>query len=212
MKSSSAVFFDELGDTARTVALKYFRKELAVDETQDKSPVTQADREIEQNLRALTKKTFPAYGVIGEEFGKGNPEAEFVWVIDPIDGTKAFATGRPTSGTIIGLAYNGVASAGLIDQAFAGKMVWRRRPFLPLQWEPVKVAPVRSLAAARFHTTVPSMFDGGYEANLDILCRSVKWPIFNCDCYAYGLLALGWIDLIVEKRGSFHPGCFGLRR
>src|ERR1700692_1456074 len=91
-----ASFFYELADAARVIALRYVRQNLVVDEKEDKTPVTQADREIEQKLRAMIKQKFPGHGVIGEEFGMENEAAEFVWVIDPIDGTKAFATGRPT--------------------------------------------------------------------------------------------------------------------
>ncbi|MGE3624146.1 MAG: inositol monophosphatase family protein, partial [Bdellovibrionales bacterium] len=113
-----AAFFDQMADAARDVALAYFRKNLVVDEKDDRTPVTEADRGIEQKLRDVIRKTFPSHGIIGEEFGTENPEAEFVWVIDPIDGTKAFATGRPTFGTIIGLSHNGRPVAGLIDQAY----------------------------------------------------------------------------------------------
>ncbi|MGE3624001.1 MAG: inositol monophosphatase family protein, partial [Bdellovibrionales bacterium] len=69
---------------------------------------------------------------------------------------------------------------------------------------PVKVAAPRNLAAARFYTTTPAMFDGGYEENFERLKRQVKWPQYSCDCYAYGLLALGWIDLVVERQLKAH--------
>ena len=111
-------FFDAAAEAARAITLQYFRREIPVDDKADKSPVTQADREIEQKLRAMIKRSFPTHGIIGEEFGKENAEAEFVWVIDPIDGTKSFITGRPLFGTILGLMHNGKPVAGLIDQAF----------------------------------------------------------------------------------------------
>ena len=113
-----AAFFNQAADVARAIALKYFRHVIAVDDKQDKSPVTQADREIERILRELIRKTFPTHGIVGEEFGQDNEQAEFVWVIDPIDGTKSFATGRPLFGTILGLMHNGKPVAGLIEQAF----------------------------------------------------------------------------------------------
>jgi inositol-phosphate phosphatase/L-galactose 1-phosphate phosphatase/histidinol-phosphatase len=97
-----AAFFNQAADAAGAVTLKYFRQVIPVDDKQDKSPVTQADREIEQVLRDLIRKNFPTHGIIGEEFGRENEQAEFVWVIDPIDGTKSFATGRPLFGTILG--------------------------------------------------------------------------------------------------------------
>src|SRR5437867_1892831 len=108
-----AGFFDQAADAARTIALKYFRREIPVSEKEDSSPVTLADREIEQKLRALIGGAFPAHGIIGEEYGEENTGAEFVWVIDPIDGTKSFITGRPQFGTIIGLIHEGRAAVGL---------------------------------------------------------------------------------------------------
>jgi inositol-phosphate phosphatase/L-galactose 1-phosphate phosphatase/histidinol-phosphatase len=200
-----AGFFEEMAEAARDIALRYFRKNLVVDEKEDKTPVTQADREIEQNLRALIKQKFPAHGVIGEEFGRENAAAEFVWVIDPIDGTKAFATGRPSFGTIIGLAQNGKPVAGLIDQAYT-KERWFgvTDRFCRHNGVPVKVAAPRKLSAARFYTTTAAMFEGGYEEGFERLRKTVKWPQYSCDCYAYGLLALGWIDLVMERDLKVH--------
>ena len=131
--------------------------------------------------------------------------AEFVWVIDPIDGTKAFATGRPTFGTIIGLAHNGKPVAGIVDQAFT-KERWFgiTNQFCRHNGSPVKVAAHRNLNAARFYTTTPAMFEGGYEEGFEQLRKTVKWPQFSCDCYAYGLLALGWVDLVIERDLKVH--------
>lgn len=205
-----AAFFDELADAARPIALHYFRKNLVVDDKEDKTPVTQADREIEQKLRELIKKKFPSHGIIGEEYGGENSEAEFVWVIDPIDGTKGFATGCPTFGTIIGLAHNGKPVIGLVDQAFT-KERWFgvHEVFCRYNGVLVKVTVPRALSAARLYTTSPEMFEGGYEASFDTLCHAVKWARFSADCYAYGLLALGWVDLVIERQMKV-PDLIGL--
>ncbi len=205
-----AGFFDELAETAGSVALRYFRKNLIVDEKDDKTPVTQADREIEQKLRDMIHKKFPAHGVIGEEYGGEKEEAEFVWVIDPIDGTSAFATGRPTFGTIVGLAHNAKPAVGLIEQPFT-KERWFGVSNLFCRYNRMnaKVAPYRPLSAARFHTTTPAMFDGGQEALFDHLRKAVKLPSYSCDCYAYGLLAIGWMDLVIEQKMKV-PDLIGL--
>ncbi len=193
-------FFNHAADAAGAIALNYFRKIIPVDDKQDKSPVTQADREIEQTLRDMIRKQFPTHGIIGEEFGRENEEAEFVWVIDPIDGTKSFVTGRPLFGTIIGLLHNGKPVMGVIDQAFTRERwfgIDRQGAWYNSQ--PIKVAPPRPLHAARLYTGSISMFD---DANLDkflTLCRTAKLTQYSCDCYAYGLLAMGWCDLIVEQ-------------
>ncbi len=113
-----AGFFDRMADAAGEIALRYFRTDLAVDEKDDHSPVTRADREIEAKLRTMIGEEFPSHGIVGEEHGCENEGAEFVWFIDPIDGTKSFAIGRPLFGTIIGLTHAGRPIAGLVDQAF----------------------------------------------------------------------------------------------
>lgn len=198
-------FFDQAGDIAGAIALKYFRQVIPVDDKQDKSPVTQADREIEQALRDLIRKTFPSHGIIGEEFGKEDERAEFVWVIDPIDGTKSFAMGRPLFGTILGLMHNGQPVAGMIDQAYTKERWFGITD--TAAWHngiPVKVAPPRTLANARLYTGSIAMFDDANFDNYLKLCRATKWAQYSCDCYAYGLLAMGWADLIVEQQLGLH--------
>ncbi len=195
-----APFFNEAADLAGQITLRYFRKEIPIDDKDDKSPVTQADREIEQNLRDRIGKAFPDHGIVGEEFGVSNEKAEFVWVIDPIDGTRAFMTGKPLFGTIIGLMHGGKPVVGCIDQAFTRER-WFGIDGLVATHDgaPIKVSPPRALESSRLYTGSPDMFRGeNFESYLD-LCRTVKWPQYGCDCYAYGLLAMGWTDLVVEQ-------------
>jgi histidinol phosphatase-like enzyme (inositol monophosphatase family) len=195
-----AAFFNEAADAARDVTLKYFRKVIPVDDKQDKSPVTQADREIEQVLRALINKNFPTHGIFGEEFGNENIDAEFVWCLDPIDGTKSFITGRPMFGTIIGLLHNGKPAAGLIDQAFTRERWFGiHNQYATLNGERIRVAPPRKLAAARLYTGSINMFEGENFDGYLRLCRAAKLTQYSCDAYAYGLLGMGWADVIVEQ-------------
>lgn len=195
-----AGFINQLAGAAGEVALKYFRKVIPVDDKQDKSPVTQADREIEQVLRAMINKQFPTHGIFGEEFGNENIDAEFVWCLDPIDGTKSFITGRPMFGTIIGLLHEGKPQVGVVDQAYT-----RERWFgitntvATHNGTPIRVAPPRRLAAARLYTGSINMFEGeNFEGYLR-LCRAAKLTQTSCDCYACGLLAMGWADVWVEQ-------------
>jgi len=198
-------FFDEMAEEARVIALKYFRSNLVVSEKNDKSPVTLADKEIEATLRDMIRKRYPAHGIIGEEYGKENETAEFVWVIDPIDGTRAFATGKPLFGTIIGLAHNGRPMVGLIDQAFT-KERWLgvSDSFCRYNNQLTKVAPPRPLEAARFYTGNPELFHGDIFENFETLRKSTKWAFYECDCYAYGLLAIGSVDLVIEQCLGLH--------
>ena len=156
--------------------------------------------EIEQALRDLINNTFPTHGIIGEEFGMVNEKAEFVWVIDPIDGTRAFMTGKPLFGTIIGLAHNGKPVVGAIDQAFTKERWFGIADHSATHnGTPIKVAPPRLLEAARLYTGSPDMFRGDQFDNYLTLCRTAKYPQYGCDCYAYGLVAMGWADLVVEQ-------------
>jgi histidinol phosphatase-like enzyme (inositol monophosphatase family) len=196
-----AAFFNEAADLAGEITLKYFRKIIPIDDKDDKSPVTQADREIEQRLRDLIGKKFPDHGIVGEEFGAMNEKAEFVWVIDPIDGTRAFMTGKPLFGTIIGLMHTGKPVVGMVDQAFTQERWFGIADLYATHNNtPIKVAAPRALETSRLYTGSPDMFRGeNFEKYLS-LCQTAKWPQYGCDCYAYGLMAMGWADLVVEQK------------
>lgn len=198
-------FFDRAADAARTIALKYFRREIPVSDKEDSSPVTAADREIEQKLRAMIGEAFPSHGIVGEEYGEQNAGAEFVWVIDPIDGTKSFITGRPQFGTIIGLMHGGRPVAGLIDQAFtAERWFGVASQFARHNGKPIRVAPPRTLKEARLCTGPFSMFEDGKLEDYIALCRAARHAQYNGECYAYGLLAMGWFDVVVEQGLKIH--------
>ena len=113
-----------LADAARPIATRYFRTPVTVDDKSDLSPVTIADREAETAMRTLLAKHVPAHGIFGEEHGAERTDAEYVWVLDPIDGTKAFITGLPIFGTLIALLHRGVPVLGIIDQPIL-KERWR---------------------------------------------------------------------------------------
>jgi inositol-phosphate phosphatase/L-galactose 1-phosphate phosphatase/histidinol-phosphatase len=200
-----AGFFDRAADNAREIALRYFRRDIPVSDKDDSSPVTEADREIERDLRTLIGKTYPDHGIIGEEYGEHNAGAEFVWVIDPIDGTKSFITGRPQFGTIVGLLHEGRPVVGLIEQAFTRERWFGVADELATHnGKPIRVAPHRTLREARLCTGPFSMFEDGQLDNYTALCRAVKCAQYNGECYAYGLLAMGWLDLVMERGLKIH--------
>ncbi|HTT85152.1 MAG TPA: inositol monophosphatase family protein [Rhizomicrobium sp.] len=205
-ESRFAAFFGLMADAAGEIALKYFRSDPVVDEKEDHSPVTRADREIEAKLRSMIQQDFPSHGIVGEEYGRENEEAEFVWFIDPIDGTKSFAIGRPLFGTIIGLTHAGRPVAGLVDQAFTQERWFGIADiFCRHNGRRVKVAAPRDLRDARLYVGSPvSFWDQPCSAGYETLCRTAKWTQYSGDCYAYGLLACGWIDLVVERDLSAH--------
>jgi inositol-phosphate phosphatase/L-galactose 1-phosphate phosphatase/histidinol-phosphatase len=190
-----------LADAAGAVIRPYFRTPMPVDIKGDRSPVTLADRQSEQAMRALIEEAYPDHGIIGEEFGRHNAEAEHVWVLDPIDGTRAFITGRPTFGTLIGLARAGRPLLGIIDQPISGER-WIGAAGAPstLDGRPISTRPCAALAGAMMYTTGPEWFEGADEAAFLRLREAARMTHYNADCYAFGLLAAGFVDIVVEAR------------
>jgi inositol-phosphate phosphatase / L-galactose 1-phosphate phosphatase / histidinol-phosphatase len=188
-----------LADAARPIVSRYFRTAVAIDDKTDNSPVTIADREAETAMRDLLTHHVPEHGVFGEEHGAVRTDAEYVWVLDPIDGTKAFITGLPIFGTLVALLHHGKPVLGIIDQ-----------PILKERWlgvagerstfngQPISVRACPSLDRAYMYSTAPIMFPGAYAAPHEALTRKVKLFRWGGDCYAYGLLAAGHVDLVVE--------------
>jgi len=191
---------NSLADAARPIAVRYFRTGVTIDDKSDASPVTIADREAETAMRALLTKHVPGHGVFGEEHGAERTDAEYVWVLDPIDGTKAFITGLPIFGTLIALLHNGVPVMGVIDQPILGErwlgVVGRQST---LNGRPIGVRACPTLDRAYMYSTAPIMFPGDLEKKHEALTRRVKLFRWGGDCYAYGLLAAGHVDLVVEN-------------
>lgn len=194
---------EQLAEVARTVTQRYFRSPFTVDSKADATPVTIADREAETALRAAITAAYPDHGLIGEEFGPERPDADYVWVFDPIDGTKRFITGNPTFGTLIALTLRGQPILGIIDM-----------PALDERWigasghatffqdkkgrNTVTVRACPGLAEASLYATTPEMFKGDDFPAFERVRQSVKTPMYGGECYAYGLLASGFVDLVVE--------------
>jgi inositol-phosphate phosphatase/L-galactose 1-phosphate phosphatase/histidinol-phosphatase len=188
-----------LADAAGAVARRHFRTPVAVDDKADASPVTIADREAEQAMRALIAKTFPEHGVIGEEFGAEREGAAHVWVLDPIDGTKSFITGRPLFGSLVALCRDGRPIIGVIDCPAMGER-WTGAVGRPTthQGQPVQTRACPLLAQAALYCTSPTMFKGPDLARFERVRQAVKFPLYGGDCYGYGLLASGYADLVIE--------------
>lgn len=165
-------------------------------------PVTEADRDAEQAIRALIREAFPDHGIIGEEFGRENETARYQWVIDPIDGTRSFISGIPLWGTLVGLTDDGDAVAGMMSQPFTGELFWADETSSqysgPGGDRQLKTRPTKTLAEAMMCTTTPRMFKDHRSEVYDQLERSVKLARYGTDCYAYVMLASGSIDLVVE--------------
>ncbi len=189
-------------DVAGAVIRPLFRTGIGTDLKTDASPVTIADRTAEQAMRAVLSERFPGHGILGEEFGLQNPESRLRWVLDPIDGTRAFITGRPHFGTLIALLDGDTPIIGIIDQPVTGER-WvgvRGQPTTfrgPFGGTP-RTRSCPAIAQAELGATTPDMFVGADAAKWGRLTKSVGRTYYGGDCYTYGLLALGHVDISVD--------------
>jgi inositol-phosphate phosphatase/L-galactose 1-phosphate phosphatase/histidinol-phosphatase len=198
----------ELADTAGASIRPYFRTNLTVDDKADLSPVTAADRAAETAMRQLIAARFPEHGIIGEEFGREREEAEFVWVLDPIDGTKSFISGVPLFGTLIALARRGRPVLGIIDQPISReRWIGADGRATTHNGLPVRCRPCTGIGAATVFATTPDMFSGADATAFARVAGAAKLVRYGADCYAYGLVALGFADVVIEA--SLKPYDFG---
>jgi histidinol phosphatase-like enzyme (inositol monophosphatase family) len=193
-----------LADKAGGVILPHFRTDTAIDHKGGDAfdPVTAADRDAETAIREALATAYPSHGIIGEEFGAVRTESDFCWIIDPIDGTRAFILGQPLWGTLIGLTAGGAPLLGLMNQPYTRERFWsgEREAFFRHEGEirTMRTRPCPSVAEAVLASTTPDMFVGEDSARFERLSRAVRLRRFGGDCYNYCLLALGHIDLVVE--------------
>lgn len=200
-------FAHHLADASGKAILPHFRQAIPVDNKASDGgydPVTVADRAAEQAIRRMVEAAYPDHGFEGEELGSSRKEAAWRWVIDPIDGTRAFVIGLPVWGTMIALTHEGVPVLGLIDQPYTRERFWstgERSMFRGPDGRERRLATrvCRDLSKAMMTTTHPEMFRRGTET---ARFRRVRDRVRSCryggDCYAYCLLAAGHIDVIVE--------------
>ncbi len=184
--------------------MPHFRAPLAVT---DKGggrfdPVTVADRAAEQAMRALINATFPEHGIVGEEYGAERADAEYTWVLDPIDGTRSFITGLPVWGTLIGLLRDGKPVLGMMAQPFTGERFagdGRRAWYSgPGGENIIRARPCPKLSEASLFTTTPALFKGADRVAYDRVEAASRLPRYGVDCYAYCMVAAGNADLVVE--------------
>jgi myo-inositol-1(or 4)-monophosphatase len=197
-------FIEQLATVSGETILPFFRTALAVDNKDRNAfdPVTAADRAAENAMRALIRKTFPGHGIVGEEYGNEGADAEYVWVLDPIDGTKSFINGMPTWGTLIGLMRLGEPVFGLMHQPFmrerfsgdSGAALYRG----PAGKRDLHVRACASLSDAHVVTTSPRLMNRSDRDAFGRVEDATRLSRYGGDCYAYCMLAAGHIDLVIE--------------
>lgn len=194
-----------LADLAGEAIRPYFRAALLPDDKADGSPVTLADRAAEAAMRGALAEAAPGHGIIGEELGSERTDAEWVWVLDPIDGTKAFITGKPLFTTLIGLLHRGKPVLGIIDQVITGER-WVGVEGQPttLGNRPVRTRACAEVGEARLSTSGPDYFTKEGKAAFDRVLAKARLRSWGGDGYQYGLVASGGLDLVIEEGLKVH--------
>jgi inositol-phosphate phosphatase / L-galactose 1-phosphate phosphatase / histidinol-phosphatase len=203
--SDDLALANRLADAAADAIRPYFRAHYETDYKSDASPVTQADRAAEAAIRAILEKERPTDGIIGEEYGAIREEAERVWILDPIDGTRSFIAGRPIFGSLIGLTQAGWPVLGIIDQPIA-KERWAGMAGRGTTYNgaPVRARACRQLSDAILASTAPQLFPGCTGEHFSLLARDCRDTIWGGDCYNYALIASGHVDIVVEAGLKLH--------
>ncbi len=195
-----------LADAAGEAIRPFYRAEFAHEAKSDQSPVTEADRAAEAAMRKLIEAALPDDAIIGEEYGAKDGKSGRTWVLDPIDGTISFMAGRPIFGTLIALLQDGFPLLGVIDQCISGeRWVGVTGEGATLNGKPVNTRKCRELGEATLASSAPQYFDDStaprFMALADKTNRRVVW---GGDCYNYGLVASGHLDLVVEHGLKLH--------
>jgi histidinol phosphatase-like enzyme (inositol monophosphatase family) len=198
-------FIGRLATAAGETILPFFRTSLSIEDkssSHDFDPVTEADRAAEAVMRRLIKANFPQHGIVGEEFGSEREDAEYVWVLDPIDGTKSFIGGFPIWGTLIALLHKGTPVFGMmhqpfIDERFSGDSGSAQYQG-PSGERKLAVRRCASLSEATAYTTSPLLMNAADRAAFGRVEQAVRLTRYGGDCYSYCMLAAGHLDLVVE--------------
>ena len=200
-----AAFVERLAAASGDAILPFFRTTLGIDNKAGAGafdPVTAADRAAETTMRALIRENFPDHGIIGEEFGNERTDAEYVWVLDPIDGTKSFIGGMPVWGTLIALTRRGEPIYGMMHQPFVRERFTgdggAARYRGPNGERALRVRPCATLGEATLMTTNPLLMNEADRGRFGSVERAVRLSRYGGDCYAYCMLAAGHVDLVIE--------------
>jgi histidinol phosphatase-like enzyme (inositol monophosphatase family) len=198
-------FADALADAARGAILPHFRAGGACENKSADTfdPVTEADRSAEAAMRALIERTFPGHGVLGEEFERKEARGGYEWVLDPIDGTRAFVAGLPTWGVLIALSYEGKPIVGVMDQPYLDERYrgWGDGADVVMRGErrTLKTRSCGHLGDAILSTTSPDLFHGTEADAFARVRAAAKLTRYGYDCYAYAMIAAGHMDCVIES-------------
>jgi histidinol phosphatase-like enzyme (inositol monophosphatase family) len=193
-------FAEHMADRARTLSLPPFRRELAVQLKADESPVTAIDRDVETLMRDCIQAAYPDHGILGEEHGRRAVDADYVWSLDPIDGTRSYISGWPLWGSLMALLHRGLPVLGVIDMPVLNeRWVGVRGIGTHMNGEPCRSGTCTRLAEATVYATSPDIFTAEELAAFERVGKAARGRRFGGDCYSYALLASGHIDAVIES-------------
>lgn len=192
---------------AGTIANSFFKKNLIIINKEEDAfnPVTVADKSVEKKIREMLEKLYPDDGIVGEEYGKKQGSTDFTWIIDPIDGTKAFISGIPTWGILLSLIANNEPVLGVIYQPFTGELFWggfgqsfKKTSIKKGNPQSINVRKCEDISNAIVATSSPIISSQKFQNGLAEIMKRSKLDRYGLDCYAYAMLADGIIDAVIE--------------
>ncbi len=198
-------FSIHLADESEKIIKKYFRTSIDVDSKEDQSPVTIADKEVELKIREIIKNHYPEHGILGEEFDQTNIESEYIWVIDPIDGTRSFIAGHKDFGTLIALVYNNKPIVGIINCPMHNeRWVGIINKETTMNNKVVKTSKTTVINESYFCTSGLYLEDDHFKKSCDKIINKSKYYRLGGDCYMYGMIASGLIEIVLEDTLKTH--------
>ena len=195
-------FAATLADKAAAVTMLYFKSPIDIENKlagEGFDPVTKADQEAEKAIRELIGEKYPEHDIFGEEYGRTEKGSDFEWVLDPIDGTRAFISGLPSWGTLIALKYQGEPVIGVIDQPYLRERYIGWTAGATLNGKAIKTRACSDLGRATLSTTDPDLFTNTERPAFDKLLQASRLVRYGLDCYAYAIVAAGHMDIVVES-------------
>ena len=198
-------FANKLADAASVTSMQYFRTSLDIENKSDESPVTIADRNTELKIRSMIEKEYPNHGILGEEYNSINPDAEFIWVIDPIDGTRSFIAGHRDFGNLISLTQNKKPIIGIINcPAHNERWIGVKNQNTIINQNTAKTSSVKKIEDAYLFTSGLYFDEPHIRSAVDKITSKVRYFRYGGDCYMYGMLASGLIDIVIEDTLKVH--------
>ena len=192
-------FANLLADESEKIIFNYFRKKIDIKNKEDNSPVTIADQKVELRIRELINSKFPSHGILGEEYESFKIDSEFVWVIDPIDGTRSFIAGHKDFGTLIALLYKNKPVIGIINcPAHKERWIGIENQQTTLNNKLISTSSIKNIEESYMFTSGIYFDEPILRNGFEKIKNKSRYYRLGGDCYMYGMLASGLIDVVIE--------------